>query len=269
MIKRVCAVFFSPMGSTKELALRLSEALSRHFSASFETIDVTLPEAREQSCTFGPDDLVICASPTNAGKLPNKILPFWREHLRGGGARAVALASFGNRAFENSLAEMADCLLNSGFALCGGGAFVCRHVFSDTIAAGRPNEADLAELDAFAEALIARIEAGSGDAPAIPGDAGAPYYTPLGIDGEPKVFLKAKPKTSDDCIHCGICPAVCPMGAISFDDETEVPGTCIKCQACVRQCPIGAKYFDDEAFLSHVALLERDYQRPAENLWVV
>jgi hypothetical protein len=32
---------------------------------------------------------------------------------------------------------------------------------------------------------------------------------------------------------------------------------------------MGAKYFDDPAFLSHKAMLERDYQRRAEAKWFV
>ena len=44
-----------------------------------------------------------------------------------------------------------------------------------------------------------------------------------------------------------------------------VVGVCIKCHSCVRNCPMGAKYFDDPAFLSHRAMLERDYTRRAED----
>ncbi len=55
------------------------------------------------------------------------------------------------------------------------------------------------------------------------------------------------------------------MGAIDPANVAEVPGTCIKCQSCVRKCTRGAKYFDDPAFLSHVAMLERNFQEPKEN----
>ena len=96
-------------------------------------------------------------------------------------------------------------------------------------------------------------------------DADAPYYRPLGLDGEPKNFLKAKPQTDrSKCTGCGVCAALCPMGSISREDPAEVTGVCIKCHACVRNCPTGAKYFDDEAFLSHKAMLERDYTRRAD-----
>ena len=79
-------------------------------------------------------------------------------------------------------------------------------------------------------------------------------------------FLKAKPKTDlSRCNHCGACVRACPMGAIDPGNPAEVPGTCIKCQSCVRKCTRGAKFFDDSAFLSHVAMLERDFREPKEN----
>ena len=52
---------------------------------------------------------------------------------------------------------------------------------------------------------------------------------------------------------------------ISFENFIDITGVCIKCHACVKECPVGAKYFDDEAFLSHKAMLERDFTRRAEN----
>ena len=55
------------------------------------------------------------------------------------------------------------------------------------------------------------------------------------------------------------------MGAIDPADVSSVPGTCIKCQACVRKCTKRAKYFDDEAFLSHMKMLEQNFQEPCEN----
>lgn len=99
----------------------------------------------------------------------------------------------------------------------------------------------------------------------IKGDAPvAPYYIPLGEDGQPAKFLKAKPKTDlTRCDHCGKCAKVCPMGSINPDNTDEVPGICIKCQACIQYCPQGAKYFDDPRFLSHKAMLEKSYQRTA------
>ena len=96
------------------------------------------------------------------------------------------------------------------------------------------------------------------------------YYTPLGTDGKPAVFLKAKPKTDPEkCTKCGICATVCPMGSIPKDAPDTCTGICIKCHACIKACPAGAKYFDDEAFLSHVEMLKQNYQRRAEAEWFI
>ena len=268
-IKKVYALYFSPAGTTRKLTDTLAAALAASFEVEIETIDITNPAAREETHAFAAGELVVCGSPTYAGKLPNKLLPYWKESLQGNGALAVALVTFGNRAFDNSLAELCACLEADGFHTVGAGAFACRHVFSDVLAAGRPDKDDFAELAKLGAAVATRIvKANEYPAPPeVPGDADAPYYIPKGADGEPKNFLKAKPKTSDECIQCGVCVAVCPMGSIDPQDVSSVPGLCIKCHACVRECPMGAKYFDDEAFLSHKAMLEQSFQRRAEAKW--
>lgn len=270
-VNRVYAVYFSPAGTTRRLAVTLANALAEGFDVPMETVDITLPAAREEAHAFMAGDLVVCASPTYAGKLPNKILPYWKEQLQGGGALAVALVTFGNRAFDNSLAELCACLVGGGFHTVGAGAFACRHVFSDTLAAGRPDRDDYGALAKLGAAVAARVTKANDvpAAPQVPGDAAAPYYIPKGLDGEPVNFLKAKPGTAENCIQCGVCAAVCPMGAIDPADVTSVPGLCIKCHACVRECPMGAKYFDDPAFLSHKAMLERNLQRRVESQWFV
>ena len=268
-IRRVCAVYFSPAGSTRRLTATLAHAFAESFDAPMEVVDITLPAAREETHAFGEGDLVVCGSPTYAGKLPNKILPYWKEGLAGNGALAVALVTFGNRAYDNSLAELCACLAADGFHIAGAGAFACRHVFSETLGAQRPDALDFAELAKFGAATAVRIAKAYEPpaAPEVPGDADAPYYTPCGTDGEPKVFLKAKPKTSESCTRCGVCAALCPMGAIDPDDVCSVPGLCVKCHACVRECPVGAKYFDDPAFLSHKAMLEQTFERRAKDEW--
>ncbi|WP_425059672.1 Ferredoxin [Sporomusa carbonis] len=49
-------------------------------------------------------------------------------------------------------------------------------------------------------------------------------------------------KINSECIKCGACAAVCPVGAISEGDTQFAidPGLCIDCGACAAVCPVGA-----------------------------
>lgn len=266
-VKTVYAVYFSATGKTRRVASTLSNAIALALEVPLEIVDFTAPAAREEVYSFCETDLVIFAMPTYAGKLPNKLLPFVQTGFRGNGALAVPVVTFGNRSFDNSLAELCATLENDGFHTVAAGAFACQHAFSKTLAAGRPDADDMRKLGELGAAVVGKvIRMSEVCAPVtVPGDAAAPYYVPKGLDGEPKVFLKAKPKTSEKCFGCGLCAHVCPMGSISFENFVDVTGVCIKCHACVLECPVGAKYFDDEAFLSHKAMLERDFTRRAED----
>ncbi|MFN2342599.1 MAG: 4Fe-4S dicluster domain-containing protein [Desulfonatronovibrio sp.] len=39
------------------------------------------------------------------------------------------------------------------------------------------------------------------------------------------------------CIHCGECAKACPVDAIYFDPEKNIPVFCIHCGMCVPYCP--------------------------------
>jgi ferredoxin len=237
------------------------------------TLDLTLPKARAEVSAFGPEDVAVVGTPTYAGRVPNKFLPELQRVLRGQGTKALGIVTFGNRAYDSSLAELLEVLEADGFTPLGGAAMVCSHVFSDRIAPARPNAGDWALLDAWAEeaaALITGTSDGNGCHAAVrplreARTPVAPYYTPLGVDGQPAKFLKAKPVTDTSrCVRCGMCVHVCPMGSIPAEDPTTTAGICIKCQACVKLCPRMARHFEDPAFLSHVQMLEKNYTRPAD-----
>lgn len=49
-------------------------------------------------------------------------------------------------------------------------------------------------------------------------------------------------KINDDCIKCGACAGVCPVGAISEGDDKYVidANECLDCGSCAGECPNGA-----------------------------
>ena len=267
-IKRVWAVYWSAVGGTAAVVTAAAEAAAEELRIPVEKLDFTLPAARQNVTAFADTDLVFFGTPTYAGKTPNKILPWLQTGFAGNGAMAAAVVTFGNRSYDNSLAELCATLEADGFHTVSGAAFAIRHVFSDVLGAGRPDEDDKAAIRAFGADTAKKAAALTEiSAPiAVSGDAAAPSYVPRGTDGQPAKFLPAKPVTDPDkCVNCGTCAAVCPVGSVNPENVAEVPGICIKCHACIRLCPTGAKTFEDPAFLSHKAMLEENFLRRADN----
>lgn len=267
-IQKVWALCYSATGNTERAVKTLAEELAAKLGCTMEQVSFTKPMERTREYHFREMDLVVVGSPTYAGKLPNKILPDYQKRLRGNGALAVPVVTFGNRSYDNALAELCAVLEPNGFHTVAAGAFVAQHAFTDELGYGRPGWSDQFEMKQFAAKVAAKVQGLTAipEPVQVPGDPAAPYYVPVGMDGQSVNFLGAKPKTNlSKCSNCGACARLCPMGAIDLKRVSSVPGTCIKCQRCVRKCTKGAKYFDDPALLSHVAMLERDFAEPKEN----
>ena len=262
------AVFYSATGNTKKVVMKTAEHAAELLHVPVEQYEFTLSSKRESVLEYSKDWLVIVGLPVYAGRIPNKIAPFVQSYLKGNGAWAVPVVTFGNRSYDNALIELRNELERNGFHTIAGAAFVSEHAFSDQLAFGRPDQEDLCAIEQFAKDIVAKLSNLEEIPPRISVKGMEPidvYYTPLGMDGKPAVFLKAKPKTRENCTYCKRCAEVCPMGSIENKDPTIVSGICIKCQACVKVCPEHAKYFDDPAFLSHIEMLEHHYVRRAEN----
>ena len=269
--KRVVVLYFSPTGNARKVATEIGERISQILLLPLEHMSFTLPKEREKEFVFNQEDIVVCTTPVYAGRLPNKILPFIQENIKGNGAVAITVNVFGNRNYDNAPIEFYNELKNNGFRVVAVAAVPTEHVFLEDIGRGRPSCQDMVAVLDFAEKAAKKIQEGNvSDELSVPGSYPAPYYIPLGVDNQPVQFLKAKPETHLElCDSCGACARRCPMGAISFEDMSLVPGICIKCQSCVKVCHTKAKHFTDTAFLSHVQMLANNYTRPAEGIFVV
>ena len=268
-LKKIWAVYFSGTGTTRRTVERIASGLAEKLALPVEKVDFSRPPVRQQELRFDAADLVVFGTPVYAGRVPNVLLPFLQEKIVGG-ALAVPVVLFGNRAYDDALMELRNILAADGLHPVAAAAFVGEHSFSRTLGQGRPNENDEALMDEFAAEtadLVRRLPAAPEKPVAVRGQEPLrPYYTPRDRAGNPINILKVKPKTDmTRCGGCGLCAEICPMGSIDPTDVSAVRGICIKCCACVKGCPIGAKYFDDAGYLYHQHELEAQYARPAEN----
>ena len=265
---KVC--YFSPTGGTLQVAKHLAESMSRILCAAVEYHSYTLPKEREVMPVFDAEDIIIWATPVYAGRIPNKTLDYVRSSIQAAGNISVALVTFGNRAYDNALAELVGLMEDGGMKTVGAAAMVTRHVFSDTLGASRPNKEDISALDDFAAKVAEKIQLLSNTKiPSIkvPGELHPDkYYTPLKSTNVPASFLKAKPSCKpESCTRCGECMDVCPMGSITNDGGIPVfNDICIKCQACRLSCPANAIAFADPDYHSHIAMIEHNFSSPKQ-----
>jgi NAD-dependent dihydropyrimidine dehydrogenase PreA subunit/protein involved in ribonucleotide reduction len=262
------AMYFSPTETTKKTVSFIGKKISEKQgdSASFKTIDFTLPEVRKEKPEFTKDDFLIIGVPVYAGRVPNVLLDYLNS-IEGNGAYAAAVVLYGNRNFDDALIELRDILISNGFTIIAGGAFIVQHSFSRTLGDNRPDDSDMEMAAEFAEKIYCKLSQTNLKSIEVKGNKPyRPYYVVLDKTNKPVYdFKKIKPKTNEEeCIDCKICVEACPMGSIDNDNVAVVPGICIKCCACIKKCPVNAKYFDDKDFIDHKKDLEKKYKKRRE-----
>ncbi len=278
IINKVKAVFFSPTGTTKKIVEEISNRIGQELGISVHSLDFTLPQKRDKPLSFASDELVVFGVPVIAGRVPNVLLDFLKQ-IEGGRGPCLPIVLFGNRAYDNALAELRDILLRGKLLPIAAGAFVGEHSFSDILAKGRPDKEDLAKAEVFAGLVADKLTGlGSSRDNSFTQDKDQVkiiqvkgndyieqgYYKALDVNKKPMDIRKVKPKTSPACIDCKICANLCPMGSIDYEDVSLVKGICIKCCACIKKCPCKAKYFDNPDYIYHKKDLEENFTRRAE-----
>ena len=143
-MRRVFACYFSPCGNVERTVRAVAQGAAGVLGLPAETVDFTLPEARTEDIVFDAGDLVILGTPVYAGRVPNKLMPYVRDHIHGNGALCAAVVCFGNRAFDDALAELFLLAKDNGFAPIAAAAVVTEHSFSSRLAPGSPTAEELA-----------------------------------------------------------------------------------------------------------------------------
>ena len=224
----VYSITFSPTGGTKKVA----DLFTKAFSGTYKNIDLMKYGVDYTGYSFCSDDTCIVSIPSFAGRMPVTAAERLRD-MSGNGAKAILIAVYGNREFEDTLVEMEDILSDAGFEIVAAAAALAEHSMIRDYAKGRPDESDARVLAEFAEKIKAKLNSGKADEKVqIPGDR--PY--------KERKPLPAKPILDEACVKCGLCVRECPVQAIPEDlsagAKTEI---CISCMRCIAICPIKAR----------------------------
>ena len=150
-VNKVYSIYYSGTGTTQKIVSFVGEHIAKVLNVPFEKYNFSLPKNREKVLEFKENELVICGSPTYAGRIPNVMLPFYKNNIKASGALAVPIVLFGNRNFDDSLIELRNTLEENGFRTIAGAAFIGEHAFSYTLAAKRPDESDMQKALLFAD----------------------------------------------------------------------------------------------------------------------
>lgn len=262
----IVALYFSPTKNTEKCVKALADGLSSVLTGGdYFAIDITPRDARRGVYDFGPEDIVIVGMPVYAGRIPNKISPFITDSIYGDGSLAIPLVTYGNRAYDDSLKELATILYDNGCDITGSVAALGEHSFSEKLATGRPDAKDLEDIKNYGINLGKSLLKGNHkliNVSSLPGREleSSEYYVPLKKEGTPAKFLKAMVETDlSKCTGCKACKEACPMD--NYRNSLSAPeGICIKCQGCIKACPEHAKRFTDEDLLSHIGMIEENFK---------
>ncbi len=219
MLKTVDFYYFSPTGGTK----KAGEVLASEIAET--VIEVNLAE---KTVNNPSSDVVVVAVPVFGGRIP-AIVADKIAKINGEGKKAITAVVYGVRAYEDALLELNDAMKNSGFGVVASVALVAQHSIVPEVGAGRPDQADIGEIQQYAKRILNAIEDGKTDSVAVPGNC--PYKDSMKVP--------ATPISVSSCVGCGYCASVCPTEAISVTSEGVATdaGKCLMCMACVAKCP--------------------------------
>lgn len=225
MLDMVQLYYFSPTGGTK----KAGEIFCEGISANVKAVDLGIRDEAAQAPECG---LAVIAAPVFGGRIP-AVVAEKLKGLDGSGKKAVTLAVYGNRAYEDALLELNNIVEERGFQVAASAALVAQHSMVPEVGKGRPDSKDREEILGFAGKVLEKMQKGAESEIVVPGNY--PYK-----DG---MSVPATPMSLPSCSRCGKCASVCPTGAIRLEDgkvETSAE-KCILCMACCAACPEHAR----------------------------
>lgn len=243
-IGNIHLVYFSATYTSQRIGREIASTIGNAYTEHDITMQAPSMEIELQS-----SDLLIMAMPVFGGLIPADAAERLKM-FRGANTPAIIVAVYGNRHYDNALCQMRDIAIRQGFQPVSAGAFIARHSIFTTIAANRPDSADIAKIRSFAiqsADVIAKYD----------------KFPALDLPGKPEAVFKKSglyPTGDESCTACGTCIDLCPTNAISFENPQETDADlCIACGRCLVVCPSGSRAFRGELYDTWMARFEANF----------
>lgn len=135
----IYAIYFSPTGGTEKIVTFIAEQFGE-----YQSIDLC-EKTSDLTNNFSEEDLCIIGVPSFGGRVPAIALERIKA-LSGNNATAILITVYGNRAYEDTLIELEDTLIEKNFTCQAAIAAIAEHSIMHQFATGRPDQNDLTEL---------------------------------------------------------------------------------------------------------------------------
>lgn len=218
----VYQIIFSPTGGTRQVADLVGKTVPFD-----DRIDLTDSKCDFSSFSFSTKDICFFFVPVYVGNLP-AIVAERIAMMKGEGARAIAVVTYGNRDIGNTMIELCDVLEGASFACVAALKVVTENSMNRDFGHGRPDASDEEKLAGMLTSIMEKIDDGSFAKPQVPGER--PYKL---FRGTPMAA-----KAGQNCTRCGLCANGCPTGAIPEANPAKTDTKkCITCMRCIEICP--------------------------------
>ena len=229
--KTVNNIFFSPSGTTKQITKRITAVMKSEIK-EYDLLKMSI----SQQIEFSKEDVVVVGMPVFAGRIPEICLK-QLNNLQGNRTFVIICVVYGNREYEDALLELQEIIENQGFIVFSAAAFVGQHSIFNQVAANRPDEDDLIEIEKFATACFEKLKnINDNNCERLKIKGNHPYRAYSNIS--------LKPSATSKCNRCGVCAKICPANAIDINNPRKTDkDKCISCTACIAACPQKARKF--------------------------
>ena len=214
----IYAIYFSPTGGTEKIVTFIAEQFG-----VYQSIDLC-EKTSDLTNDFSEEDLCIIGVPSFGGRVPAIALERIKA-LSGNNATAILITVYGNRAYEDTLIELEDALIEKNFTCQAAIAAIAEHSIMHQFATGRPDQNDLTVLTDFVRKIKEK------DNNSIKSDH-LPVHVPGNRPYREYGTIPLIPGASHTCGSCGLCAAKCPSGAIPSDNPKQTDKD--KCISCMR-----------------------------------